>query len=998
MMIDLSPQLPHSKESSPHALPLSFHPSFYAVHDKLKKWFVRFPFSVDESAFSDLALLYLLASKKYLDHRNAGHLFRLVLSLHRIQKKLVRSATFAPQVRHLAIRWIPTNLLFPFANKPVLGCLIGFNLMNRYEVFDEDNVVLALQKYLPQLRLVKESSYYHTSQHKNLKIFYFEIEKRNGASFSLEEQNLLKRRLEAKVKKSIQPLSPTIFMGLNDEEIYKNILVLSQEIQSLQDAPQAYITLDQQTRNEIIFRINLVHISPFHRFSLKERFFDSTFFLERVLTVRHIENHPIQAHIFRLHLPRKASLLRSDGSLDFYSARQKVVALMTNAIGDFRDYNGGIIIKQQELLQDFKERFLDLSTRDPELLETFFYAITPLEKQVVLPLDTMATLFTHYLENRKDVVQDGLLYSFKRYQDEQWIYLVVHGTDPSLIQTVTGVLQEQNHAAVDVAYNFIDTTSDGVLFNCILNQSDPEVESLIQGLQEALHKWHLKMKSRQVLRIGLEYSLVSLDPRIGGETVSGNVLRLLFEGLTRFNPNGNVENGMAESIEISSNSRLYTFKLRHALWNNGSPVTAYDFEYAWKKILSPDFKTSFAYLFYPIKNAKEAKEGKVSSDEIGIRVLDDRTFVVELVRPAPYFLQSIADPIFSPIHRFIDQQHPQWPYQSENGYPCNGPFQLKVNQPNQGYQLIKNPCYWDTRHIALDQIILPLVNPAQAIQAFHKNEIDWLGSPFGGWHSIFTPGKDDRIVSFPHSLVCWCVFNTRNALFKHQKLRQAFAHAIERSQITANAYVPLTPAFSPLLPYYRDNHHSLFPSCNPDKARQLFEEALSEMNLTVAEIPKISLIFHESGIREHTAVCLRQQFKECFGIDCELKPLPWNAVFQKLTSGDFTMGLMHWTSLVDDPIYATLNAFKSAAQEVNFAKWENPHFQKLLETSEQEANPFQRSSYLLQAEEILSNEMPIIPLFYQAYQALIKKDIHVVFRKPCGPFNIANSFRKGDSI
>ena len=104
---------------------------------------------------------------------------------------------------------------------------------------------------------------------------------------------------------------------------------------------------------------------------------------QKVIVARHLDNHPIEAHIFTLRLARDPSLLRSDGSLDFYSARQKITALIFSAIGEFRDYNGGIIIKQQELLQRLKEKFPEITAQDPELLETFFYALTPLEKQAV---------------------------------------------------------------------------------------------------------------------------------------------------------------------------------------------------------------------------------------------------------------------------------------------------------------------------------------------------------------------------------------------------------------------------------------------------------------------------------------------------------------------------------------------------------------------------------------------------------------------------------------
>jgi oligopeptide transport system substrate-binding protein len=991
-MIGLKTDLETIKESSPQTLPLTFHQTFYPVYEKLKDWCDRFPHFVDNSIFSDHALLYLIASKKYLDHRNPTHLFRLILSMHLMQKKLLQSSTFSPHLRHLEIRWIPTNLLFPFSLKPVLGCLIGFNLMNRYEVFDEENIVLALQKYLPQLRLVKGGSYNHTSQNKNLKIFYFEIEKKNGTPFSLIERNLLKNNLEEKVKKSIQTLTPTIFMGHNDEEIYKNILVLSQEIDSFLDLPQASITLDQQTGKVIVFRITLVYISPFHHFSLKDRFFNCTFVSQRVLTVRHLENHPIEAHIFCLHLAREPSLLRSDGSLDFYAARQKVVELMHTAIGEFRDYNGGILIQQQELLHVFKENFPEMAIEDPELMESFFHSITPMEKQVVLPPETFVILFKNFLENRKEKLINKSIYSFKTYHDEKQIFLVVRADDSSLATTITNALQEHAFNPKDMAYNIIDT-KEGIFFNCVLfstGKNDPE--ALVHALQETLHKWYLKMRDRQVLRIGLEHSVVSLDPRIGGEGGSGEILRLLFDRLMRFNKHGKVENSVAESVEISPNLKEYTFRLRSTFWNDGSPVSAYDFEYAWKNILSPDFQTSFAYFFYPIKNAQEAKEGKVSPDQIGIHVIDDRTLKVELVNPTPSFLQSTAHTLYSPVHRFMDEQHPQWPYECEKNYPCNGPFQLKINESNQGYQLVKNPLYWDANNIQLDQITLSYMKPARAIQAFQKNEIDWVGNPFGGWHTFYTPKKEDNVVTFPNCLVSWYIFNTKCAPFHHRKLRQAIAYAIDRNKFSAGDYLALKPAFSPLLPQARENSQSLFPDYDGEKARKLFDEALDELNITREDLPPFNLIFHEKGAREATAQSLKDQFQEILGIECKLKPLSWKAVFRNITEGNFQMALMLWGSYVDDPIY-TFSSFKSATEDINMAKWEHPEVKRLLKLTEGEINPFQRSANLMKIEEILSQEMPIIPLFYQPFQALVKKDL-TVYCRTGGPFNIAKSFYK----
>ena len=129
-------------------IPLTFHPSSHTVFAKIKQWMERFPNTVDGSFFSDFLLFYLLSTKKYLDHRTASHLFRLVLSVHLMQKKLLHSTTCFPNQRHSLVRGLTTSLFYPFSSKKVLGCLIGFNVMDRYEIYDEENILLGLQKYI----------------------------------------------------------------------------------------------------------------------------------------------------------------------------------------------------------------------------------------------------------------------------------------------------------------------------------------------------------------------------------------------------------------------------------------------------------------------------------------------------------------------------------------------------------------------------------------------------------------------------------------------------------------------------------------------------------------------------------------------------------------------------------------------------------------------------------------------------------------------------------
>jgi oligopeptide transport system substrate-binding protein len=977
-------------EFSLDCLPASYHPTFYSVYEKLIKWLERYDLSFDRSILNDFVQFYLLAGKPFLDHREAPHLCRLILAAHTMQQNLLFSTTSAPQERHIEVKWVTGELTFPFTdNRPVMGCLVGFNLLSRHEIFDEENILLALNKYLPELRLVQESAYCHASPHQNLKIFYFEVEKKDRTAFTLIEKMLLKRQFQEKVGASIQSLAATIFMGNNDEEIYKNALILGHEIQALDDLPQVSILLDQQTGSEVIFRIIVVHLAPLYSFSIESLFSNDIFTLEKTAIIRHLGQHPIEAHICRLRLPRDLFLLRSDGSLDFYAARHKVVTLVTKAVGEFRDYNGGILIKQQELLQDFKDLCASTPWFEGEQAEAFFYAITPLEKQLSLQKETLFSLYCHYQRAKQEALPSGS-YAYKVSEEGSSTYLIIHADDSALLQIIKQAIHDFSHISQDIAYNSIETGKD-VFFNAVLLPNNTKKQICLDAIQNVCQKWNQKKIKEQVLRIALG-PMISLDPRIGGE-VSTEVLKLLFEGLTRYDQNGKIENGAAEHIDISHDMTEYTFRLRPALWNDGSQVSAHDFAYSWKRILSPDFDTSFAHLFYSIKNAKESKEGKVPADAVGIQVLDDRTLKITLERPTPYFLQMTASTLYSPVHRLVDRQHPNWPYEADRNYPCNGPFQLKVNQPNQGFQLVKNPLYWDANQVTMDRITLTTMNPAQAVQAFRRDEVDWIGNPFGSWSPSYEPPeekmKEINPVFFPDCWTSWCVFNTSSLPFNHFKLRQAFSYAIHRAQILNEIDLALTPAYSVLLPHYHRNAQNFFPEHSPDQARKLFQEALQSLNMSFEDFPQVIFICNEDAMNIQTAKCLKKQFETIFGIQCIVDPLPWSTLFHKMTNSEFHIGLMNWTSWVDDPIY-TLNTFKFD-QKLNFPKWENTEYQKLLDLSDQENNPFQRSAYQLKAEMVLSREMPVIPLYHKPVRAISKPHLKFVWKQPCGPINLSRT-------
>lgn len=966
------------------------HSSFSFVHERVKRWLERFPFHDDQTLLDELALFYLFAPKKHLDHRVSVHCFRSVLSIYSLQKQLLHLIAFHPDKRHLKMRWLPTELFFPFSSKSALGCAIGFNVMSRYELFDKENVILVLEKHFPLYRMVQESFYYHPTKDRDIKIFYFEIERKDGGLISLSERVFLRDPLQEKIKNSIQSLSPVIFTSSNEEEVYKNILALNREIDTVDDPPQAFISLDHHSDKEIAFRVILVYAAPYHNFSLKKRFYNCSFVSDKICTVRHIEGRPIEAHIFRLLFPRDSSCLRSDGSLDFYLAREKVVASIRSAIGDFRDYNGGILYKQQELFRAFKSCFPDF---DPDLLNSFFYSLMPLEKRATLQLTTLCDLFSYFAKSKEKAIKDRP-YSLEWCKSHDDFALIVQINQPSCVEFIAEIFRKAMSSHRQMVYNYI-RTPEGTFFSSLFPQTEKkQFDLFLEMLQRELYHWQQNNRTLQTLRIGADYFPQSaLDPRVGGDRFPGNILKLLFEGLTRFDRHGNLENGLAQSIEISTNARRYVFKLRSSVWNDESAVTAYDFEYSWKKILSPSFVTAFARVFYPIKHAKEAKEGKVSADEIGIKAIDERTLEVELAHPVPYFLQLTALPIFFPVHRKIDQQFPQWPYQCGTNYPCNGPFQLQIHQPNQRYQFVKNPLYWDAKQIALDQIIIKIMNARDAFAAFQKDELDWIGNPLGSWNSSYLTSSQDRLLTPSGHGTCWMVLNTQSSLMRCRKLREAIMYSVNRDDLCASSPFNLFPAYT-LDPPSSSHSHHLFPKKDKEKARRLFEEALSELGMDKEDFPSLEFLFFEKGIRQHTADRLKEQLKEVLNIDCKLLPLPWSQFWERATQGQFHVCLTQWISAVDDPSY-TLNDFRFTTDGTNFAKWESAELQSLLDRSDQELNPFQRSSYLLEAEKIVAREAPIIPLFFQPSQALMKHGWDTPLKDTPGLFNFSRMMKFG---
>lgn len=467
-------------------------------------------------------------------------------------------------------------------------------------------------------------------------------------------------------------------------------------------------------------------------------------------------------------------------------------------------------------------------------------------------------------------------------------------------------------------------------------------------------------KQENVVRINLGAEPASLDPRKARDLQSMTLARMFFEGLTRVNQQDQPELALAEKVDVSADGKIYTFTLRSATWTNGDRVTAQDFVYAWTKSLEPHFPADQAFQLYVIKNGKAAKEGKVSLDQIGVKALDEKTLQVELQNPTPYFLELTALPIYFPFSLKADQQS------DIKKVVGNGPFVLKDWKHNDLLQVVKNKAYWDASHVKLNEIHLVMVPEDTELKMFERGELDWAGSPL----SILPVGslaelkKSDKLHVKPFLATYFFRANVEADLFQHPLMRKAFAEAIQRAEIVEHVTQGgQLPAKGLLPPSLRGKEDGALADGDIKTAQKDFENALEMLEVTRQELPSISLMY-VTGERNHLiAQAVQEQWRKALQVNVELQPVERKVFFDRLSKKNYQLASGSWTADYNDGMNF-LEIFKFKAGGSNNTAWENPRYRELLDRAAETAEAGERQHLFQQCENILMQEMPIIPLFH----------------------------------
>lgn len=486
------------------------------------------------------------------------------------------------------------------------------------------------------------------------------------------------------------------------------------------------------------------------------------------------------------------------------------------------------------------------------------------------------------------------------------------------------------------------------------------------------------VKQEIVLNAGSEPA--SLDPAMNTSIGSGWILDHMYEGLYTRDQEGNVILGVAEDVEVSEDGTVYTFKIKEdAKWSDGSDLTAEDFKYSWERVLDPNTGARFAYYLYVIKNAEAYNKGEASAEDVGIKVIDNKTLEVTLESPTAFLDSLMTIWTFYPVKKDIVENNKDWTLDAEN-FVTNGAFYMTKWEHDNQIVLSKNDNYYSESDITLNQITFEMVDDATtAYQLYQTGDLDFIGSiPT----DQLTVAKDSKeYTEFPYYSTAMFIFNVNKEPFTNEKVRQAFAMSVDRKSLVENVgRTGETPAFAMVPPGadtpdgdFRENGGDYFEE-DYEKAKKLIEEAMKEEGWS--EFPEVTLMYSTSDNNKRYAEAVQEMLKQNLNINLKLANQEWNTYLDTLGRGDYQMGRMSWTGLYIDP--AVNLEYYLGTSTNNRTGWVNEKYDQLLKDAKVEQDVEKRYELLHEAEKMLMTDLPMMPLYFLTKNYLTSSEIEGV--------------------
>lgn len=473
----------------------------------------------------------------------------------------------------------------------------------------------------------------------------------------------------------------------------------------------------------------------------------------------------------------------------------------------------------------------------------------------------------------------------------------------------------------------------------------------------------------QTLLIGNGTDPEDLDPQITTGLPEHHIHMALFEGLVNHDPvHLQPIPGVAEHWEISEDGLHYTFHLRtDARWSNGDLVTADDFIFSYRRILTPSFGAEYAYMLYVVKNAQLYHEGELTDfSKVGCVADDPHTLRISLEAPTPYFLSLINHNSWYPVHppsilKYgpADRRGTRWT--RPGNHVGNGPFVLLDWNVSDVVVVGKNPLYWDSNQVMLNEIrFLSIENQITEERAFMSGQLHLTDTVNRNSINRLRSERPGHLFLHPWLGTYYYILNTEVPPLDQRDVRTALSLAIDRAAIVKN----ITKGGQ--LPAY----HFTPPDTAGYTSRTRLQEDLKQARQLLAQagypdgkgFPALPLLYNTSEFHRPIAVAIQDMWKRNLNIKVRLENQDWKVYLQSRGLGDFTITRAGWIGDYNDP-NTFLDLFTRSSGN-NHSGWSNPEYDSLIARAGRTLDPSERYELFQEAESILIEELPIIPIYF----------------------------------
>ena len=485
-------------------------------------------------------------------------------------------------------------------------------------------------------------------------------------------------------------------------------------------------------------------------------------------------------------------------------------------------------------------------------------------------------------------------------------------------------------------------------------------------LREANLRRQGALAAAQVIRLP-EGEPVRFDPGVtrGGRGLEP--LQNLFEGLVFIDQrDGSLQMGVAEEMTVNDEQTEFTFTIRDGVtWSDGVPLNARDFEWSWKRVLDPATKSEYTTAMYPLKNAVAIDAGEGDIEVLGVTATDERTLVVTLEGPTPYFPLLAATWTFYPVPRHvIEKAGDAW---VEAGtMVSNGPYILTAWDHDQSMTLERNDTYYgEAPTITRAEYTLFDNHMVQALVAFEADELDQAQVTAADLERVKNdPNLGPMMKVFPRSGTAFVVCDTTNPPTDDPRVRQALSLAIVREDLAHGVFKgEFSPAPTILPPEIPGYNPAAALGEDAAKARELLAEAGFPDG---AGFPEITLTYNVAYRDQATAAqYLQGVWKQALGIEVLLDPLEPKAFqdwFSSRQDQPFNLMVNAVGSDWRDPANWHNQFFDSQADFFS-ARWKNDEFDALVRDAVGMGDQQARIKHYQKAETLLNRDAPVIPLY-----------------------------------